>query len=218
MQSVFFPDPIFGWAFCAVLMALLAVAAYTDLRALTIPKPLTLSLLGLGLAANLVRGAWLGADGLAVWLFGQSGSWLGAVDGLLFSLAGFALAFAIFFILWIMSACGGGDLKLFAALAAWLGPELSIMVLIGTLVLVFVLSFARIVVRTSTHGVFAAVRSANAIKHGPGNRPIPKSRLISYSLPVAIATALVVFWVLRVDLRLAAPQENPNARAEIHAR
>ena len=216
MHSAFFPDPIFGWAFYTVLMALLAVATYTDLRALIIPKQLTLSLLGLGLVANLVRGAWLGGEGIAVWLFGENGSWLGAVDGLLFSLAGFALGFAIFFVLWIMGACGGGDLKLFAALAAWLGPSMSVMVLIGTLVLVFALSAVRLVARTSSKGVFAAVRSAQG--PGSGRRPIAKSRLVSYALPVAVATALVVLWVLRVDLRLAAPQEPLNERAEIHAR
>jgi prepilin peptidase CpaA len=144
MYAAFFPDPIFGWVFCAVLLALLTAAAYIDLRALIIPKPLTLTLLGLGLLANLVRGAWLGGTGASVWLLGVKGGWLGAVDGLLFALAGFGLGFAIFFVLWVMGACGGGDLKLFAALAAWLGPGLSILVLIATLVLVLVVSAARL--------------------------------------------------------------------------
>ncbi len=220
MHAAFFPDPVFGWAFYVVLMALLAIAAYTDLRALVIPKQLTLTLLGLGLAVNLIRGAWLGATGAPVWLLGEGGSGLGALDGVLFSLAGFALGFAIFFVLWVMGACGGGDLKLFAALAAWLGPNLSIMVLIGTLALVFVVSAFRLVAKTSKKGVFAAVRPTPAFNRptGSGKGPIPRSRLISYALPVALATAFVVLWVLRVDLRLSAPPETPNERAEIHAR
>lgn len=220
MHAAFFPDPVFGWVFYVVLMALLAGAAYTDLRALIIPKPLTLTLLGLGLLANLVRGAWLGGKGASVWLLGEDGGWLGALDGLLFALAGFGLGFAIFFVLWVMGACGGGDLKLFAALAAWLGPSLCVLVLIATLVLVLLVSAARLVHKTSQRGVFAAVRATPGPtrKSDLGKGPLPRYRLISYALPVAVATGLVVLWVLRVDLRLSAPPETPTARAEIHAR
>ncbi len=220
MHAAFFPDPLFGWAFYVVLVALLATAAYTDLRTLVIPKQLTLTLLGLGVLVNLVRGTWLGATGNPVWVFGtDAGGFVGALDGLLFSLAGFGLGFALFFILWVLGACGGGDLKLFAALAAWLGPTLGVFVLIGTLVLVFAISAFRLAVKTSRRGVFAAVRSTPSFLRtsGGSNRPISKSRLVSYALPVAIATALVLLWVLRVDLRLSAPPAPSNERAEIHA-
>jgi Flp pilus assembly protein protease CpaA len=218
MHAVFFPDPVFGWAFYVVLLALLAAAAYVDVRWLTIPKPITLTLLGLGLLFNIVRGAWLGGSGASVWVLGDSGSWLGALDGVLFALAGFALCFVLFFILWIMGASGGGDLKLFAAVGAWLGPTNAVMVLIGTIVIVLGLSAFRIMKRTATRGVFAAVRSPGVAGRTGGKGPIQKSRLISYSLPVAVAAAVVLLWVWRVDLRLSAPPETPNERAEIHAR
>ena len=47
----------------------------------------------------------------------------GAAYGLLFSLLGFLLGFGIFFVLWLLRGgrYGGGDLKLFAATASWLG-------------------------------------------------------------------------------------------------
>src|SRR5438270_12388863 len=101
MHAAFFPDPVFGWGFYLVLVSFLAPAPYTDLRSLVIPKPLTLTLLGLGLLANGVRGAWLGATGAPVWVLGAGGG-SGAVDGVLFALAGFGLAFALFFVLWIL--------------------------------------------------------------------------------------------------------------------
>src|ERR1700687_1446164 len=185
MHAAFFPDPVFGWAFYVVLLALLASAAYVDLRWLTIPKPITLTLLGLGLLMNVVRGAWLGGSGASVWVLSQGGAWLGAADGVLFAVAGFALSFAIFFVLWIMGAGGGGDLKLFAALGAWLGPVNIVLVLMGTIVLVFLFSAFGIMKRTATRGVFAAVRSPGV--RGGVKGPVPKARLVRYALPVAIA-------------------------------
>src|SRR5262249_31381464 len=102
MRPPFFPAPAFGWGYLLLLPGLLAVASYTDLRRLTIPKWLTLTVLALGLAANLVRGAWLGGTGQPAWVLSGSGEWLGLLDGLLFALAGFALGFVLFFVLWLM--------------------------------------------------------------------------------------------------------------------
>jgi hypothetical protein len=77
----------------------------------------------------------------------------------------------------------------------------------------------RLVVKTSRRGVFAAVRATPGFARnaGSGKGPIPRSRLVSYALPVAVATALVLPWVLRVDLRLSTA-DTPNERAEVHAR
>src|SRR5437762_2166932 len=103
----FFPNPVFGWGFVGVLIAFLAVASYVDLRALIVPKWLTLPLAGLGLVANALRAAWLGAMGNQVWRLGDKGLWIGAVDGILFALAGFALGFALYFLMWILGVVGG---------------------------------------------------------------------------------------------------------------
>src|SRR5436309_15904199 len=135
-MQTFFPDPIFGWVCYLILVALLAVASYFDQRYQLIPKKLTIGLLALGVVFNLVRGAWMGAAGHETWILAGGSVWLGMLDGLLFALAGFALGFALFFVLWILGACGGGDVKLFAAMAAWLGPQISVMVLLCTIVIV----------------------------------------------------------------------------------
>src|SRR5438874_13835628 len=120
MPHPFFPGLLFAWAFYLVLTALMGVAAYTDLRRMVIPKQLTLGALALGLVFNIVRGAWVGAngEGSGVWLLGANGPFAGALDGLLYAGAGFAIGFGLFVIMWILGTCGGGDVKLFAALGA----------------------------------------------------------------------------------------------------
>src|SRR5437870_831949 len=80
----YFPDPVSGWVFLSALAALLGVASYTDERYMKVPKWLTLPALGLGLLASLVRGGLLASHGHAVWVLGESGVFMGAVDGLLF--------------------------------------------------------------------------------------------------------------------------------------
>src|SRR5687767_1357088 len=133
----FFPGPAFAWTFCLVLVGITLFATYTDLRRFTIPKTLTLFALALGLLFNTVRGAWMaGVEGSSGWVLGGQSGLVGALDGLLFALAGFGVGFGLFFVMWFLGTCGGGDVKLFAALGAWVGPTLAIYVLIGTLVFV----------------------------------------------------------------------------------
>src|SRR5262245_56621526 len=136
MQTPFFPELAFGWAYVIILLGILTVASVLDLRTMRVPKWLTLTALPLGIVVNIVRGAWLASDGQAAWALEPNGWMLGALDGLLFALAGFAVGFVLFFLMWILGACGGGDVKLFAALGAWLGPALAIQVLLASLVVV----------------------------------------------------------------------------------
>src|SRR4051812_41152392 len=120
-MSFFFPEPVFGWVYLAALWSLLIAASYLDVRTLTIPKRLSLALLGVGLLLNMVRGAWLAWDGGPTWLLPGDSPLTGGLDGLLFALAGFAAGFGLFLLLWLGGVCGGGDVKLFAALGAWTG-------------------------------------------------------------------------------------------------
>src|SRR5262245_9751065 len=108
----FFPDPIFGWAFALTLLALLLAASFVALRFMKIPNGIPLTAIALGIAFNIGRLALLAANEQKTWLIQTSNLWLGGVDGLLFSLAGFLLAFALYTVIWILGACGGGDVKL----------------------------------------------------------------------------------------------------------
>lgn len=210
MHQFFFPNPAFGWTFCLSLMSLLMVAAFTDLRHMIVPKWLTLSALVLGIVMNLARGTWMGLEGGQAWILGVHGGWTGALDGMLFTVSGFLVGFSLFFLLWILGVCGGGDVKLFAALGAWVGPLLPLWVLTGTVFVVAFITIARMLVSFPASGFRTVFRKGTA---GPGAKTAqskgqkPKKRLITFSMPVAVVTSLVLLWVFRVDLHLAPPKE-----------
>jgi prepilin peptidase CpaA len=85
------------WPTCVVL----AVATFTDLRSRRIPNWLVFPFL-------------LAGVGTSVWLHG----WLGAAQ----SAAGFGLGAMVFGFLFWMGGMGMGDVKLCAAIGAWVGP------------------------------------------------------------------------------------------------
>lgn len=216
MEHPFFPDPVFGWTYFLVLAALMAVAAVVDLRKTRIPKGLTVSALVLGVAFSVARGAWLGASGQVqriLWLPVENNAWLGALDGLLFALVGFLLGFGLFFVMWILGTCGGGDVKLFAALGAWGGVTLTIVLLAVTIGFVAFLSVARLAWTALNRGVRPAARDFSmrgahrkgkrAGKQGYAEAPTSRHRLMAYSLPVALSVIVVFLWVFRAELRLA---------------
>ena len=100
----------------ALLLSCLAVAIiYTDTRYRRIPNKLVLVTLIGGLTINAFFG----------------GSW-----GLLLSLGGFALAFALMLLLHVFGALGAGDVKLFGAVGSIVGvslvlPTLMVVALVG---------------------------------------------------------------------------------------
>ena len=185
MKAPFFPDPAFGWTFYLVLVSITLVAAWIDWKRFIVPKPLALLLLSTGVLFNLVRGAWLGSQEQPGAYFGQAGLGWGLMEGFLFSLAGFAVGFSLFFLLWIMKTCGGGDVKLFAAMGAWLGPLWTIYILIGTW---FLVAFC--------YAGFNSIR--HFFKHGLKRQ----KQQVAYSFPVAVSTAIILLWVFRFDLNL----------------
>jgi Flp pilus assembly protein protease CpaA len=181
----FYPDPLFGWIFYLTLAGLLAWAAYVDWRLLTIPKPIVFITLGLGLALNLARGLGLGRQGWPGTLLGWTGAFGGAADGLLFAVAGFAVGFLLFFALWLLGTCGGGDVKLFAALGAWLGPLWTIYILIGSYLIIL---FGFVLLGWLSHVARRGLK--------------PRKQQIAYSFPVALAVLVILLWTCRAELGL----------------
>jgi prepilin peptidase CpaA len=89
----------------------LCVASFTDLRSRRIPNWLVLPFL----LAGIVVGAWLHG-------------WSGASQ----SLEGMALGFLIYGFLFWMGGMGAGDVKLCAAIGAWIGPNQLFIALVVT--------------------------------------------------------------------------------------
>jgi prepilin peptidase CpaA len=203
----YFPDPVTGWVFLAGLTALLAIASYTDQRFMKVPKWLSLPALVLGLLASAVRGAMLGATGSPVWLLTAEGATTGAIDGLLFALAGFAVGFVLFFGMWLMGVCGGGDVKLFAAIGAWIGPVLVVAVLAASLVVLWFVVLGVMISRLM-RGRRLAMRGGQPAT-GPRS-PI----IIKYSLIATLGAIPVLLWAFRADLGLA-PRPITTQSAEV---
>ncbi len=99
--------PVLAWR--ALLTILLLTACVTDVRARRIPNALVLAVVGAALVrASLITWTPASDAGLAS---GPGDAALGALAGL-----------ALWLPLYVAGAFGAGDVKLFAAAAAWLGP------------------------------------------------------------------------------------------------
>ncbi|MGA3065914.1 MAG: A24 family peptidase [Tepidisphaeraceae bacterium] len=170
------------WMRMAPFLALLGVAAVTDILWRRIPNWLTVALM----AAGLVRAAWL---------FG--------LQGLDHSALGLVVGGSLGFALFAMSALGGGDVKLLAAIGAWMGPKGVFLVFIVEavvgLVIVLVQALAQGRVRTLfRNSALIAVNFAYASETGLG--PVVESgrsmksvsRPLPYAVPTLVATLLVL--------------------------
>jgi Flp pilus assembly protein protease CpaA len=194
----YFPEPVSGWLFVSGLVVILALASYTDERYTKVPKWITIPAFFVGLVVSLLRGIWLASHDRPVWILGNGGVVLGAIDGLLFALAGVVVGFVTFFVIWILGGCGGGDVKLFAALGAWVGPYLSLLNLLASLVLLMLCFLAVIAYRLLS-----------------GRRPMPSKNgrspvIVRFSLLAAAAVLMVSLWSFREDLGLVRPRAVPS--------
>jgi prepilin peptidase CpaA len=99
-----------GFAWWPTLIVL-AVATFTDLRSRRIPNWLVFPFLLAGIVVSPLRHDWQGSSHGFGW------------HGLGQSLAGLGLSLLINIIPFFMGWTGGGDVKLCAAIGAWVGPE-----------------------------------------------------------------------------------------------
>jgi prepilin peptidase CpaA len=159
---------------------LLTLACLTDLRTRRIPNVLTFSAAAGAVLFHLAIGGWSAAG---------------------WSLAGLFLGAALFFPMFALRGMGAGDVKLLAAIGAWLGPG----------------QVAAVALATSIVG--GAIAIAVALAHGylkkaltnlylvlvhwriAGVRPLPAVTLdkasgprLAYAVPIAIGT-VVTLWL-----------------------
>lgn len=166
----------------AILVSLYtAIAAAVDVRLKRIPNFITVPAAVLGLLYHS---------------FAPHG------DGPLAALAGFAVGFALLLLPWLLGGGGMGDVKLLAALGAWLGPLLVLATFGMSAVMAGLIALAVITGSALTQGVTSTKRKyLVAGNHGgtsetSGGGRRPRRRTLPFAVPVALATWLVVGWLL----------------------
>jgi prepilin peptidase CpaA len=129
--------------------------------------------------------------------------WSGLADGAL----GFVIGFGVLFALWFIGGGGGGDVKLMGALSVWLGYRMTLMVLVVSTVFILVGTTCVVVYSVFRRGIQGSqdrylgtkkqtrqeARKARRI----GAETVEQKqdrRIMTYALPVALATWLVVTW------------------------
>lgn len=207
MEQPFFPNLPFAIAYVALIAVGLGYAAWRDWKTLVVPKWLSLSILGSGILMNAIRGSWMAIEGQRVLFLAPQNAALGTVDGLLFAFLGLACGFLMFFLFWIFGLCGGGDVKLVAAVGAWLGPRFVLgAVFLSTPFLVLV------VVLTMAYRILGGNLVSLASRTQTGTTPAARARrrVTSYSLPFALGAAVILgllLWGYQAYLNgAAAPQ------------
>jgi Flp pilus assembly protein protease CpaA len=214
VDKAFFPDVAFAWMFCVGLVLLIGIAAWTDTRRAKIPNRLCLVILALGLVMSAVRAGWLAADNKPLRLLETGAVWRGVIDGLLWASAGFLVAFAVMFVIWIMGSCGGGDVKLLASVSAWVGPDGFLFIWLGSVLVLFVWMGARILSGGMTpRGIKKTLAKLDAGRkaHDAGRDPVAKpGKRVTFSLPLLIATACILLVVYRYELQLVPPKSKPQ--------
>src|SRR5258708_1598366 len=93
------------WIRVITIVVFTMTAAIIDIRSRRIPNWITVPAALAGLAFHITRSG---------------------VDGLLYSLGGFAMGFGILFVLMVIGQGGGGDVKLMGAVGAWLGWKFTV--------------------------------------------------------------------------------------------
>jgi prepilin peptidase CpaA len=174
-------DPL-RYLMLAPLLLLLMWAALIDLRSRRIPNWLTFSLAAAGLLQSFLPGGFITP--------------LQASLGLL---TGFALNIGLFAI----NVRGGGDVKLFAALGAWVGPLITFEVFIVSILVAALGALVQAFVAGKIGALFSntallAVSLAHPKELGVAHVTRPDGsfrsigRPVPYAVPVIIATVLVL--------------------------
>lgn len=169
----------------AALVALfMLLCAIWDFRTKKIPNWLTVSAAVIGLGYHTFAPHGIGP----VW-----------------ALAGFAVGFSLLIVPWLLGGGGMGDVKMLAALGTWLGPVMVLVAFGGGTILAAVGAIGVIAFSTVGEGITITQRRYLAARAGSGSesgRALAKGkarRVLPFAVPVALATWLVLAWMLMVS-------------------
>jgi prepilin peptidase CpaA len=157
-----------------LLSAMLVIGVHSDLRHHRIPN--VLSLFGLIAAFAL--------QGLA-----------GGVHGLLWGLAGAAVGLLCFAPLYLLRGMGGGDVKLLAAVGAFLGPQGAVLAALLSLVAGGLAALAYLMWQVTRASASALVRDGSSAMNASAIAAVQSARRhrLAFALPIALGS-LAASW------------------------
>jgi len=153
-----------------------ALAAATDIRMHRIPNYLTVPTAVLGLAYHtLAPTGW----------------------GPLASLLGLVVGFSLLFIPWLLGGSGMGDVKLLAALGAWLGWKCLLAAFAVSTIFAAVAALAILTHNSLKGGDRKTGRRKADLRRWTG-RPVGRrrSRILPFAVPVAMSTWSILIWLV----------------------
>ena len=157
------------------VIVLVTVAARADVRTRTIPNLITFPALLLGIAAHAA---------------------LAGTAGLASSLAGLALAGGVLLPGWLFRWMGGGDVKLMAAVGAWLAWPQAVIAVLASLVMggaiALIVAVRRGLVRQALTG--AALIGASTVVRPGGLPPVTTGVRFPFALAV-FAGSIIALWL-----------------------
>ncbi len=157
--------PVISFIGVSILMI---IAVIIDVRVRRIPNWLTVSAFALGVVFHTVAHGW---------------------SGLWFSMAGFAVGFAILYVLWLIGGGGGGDVKLMGAVGAWSGPLFTLLIFLGSAIFA-VLCVMFMIVKNGPR------KAREQVDHSQTNSRTAVKQYIPYAVPVAMAVWTVFLFQL----------------------
>jgi prepilin peptidase CpaA len=162
----------------ALYTLLLVIACVTDVRWRRIPNALVLVLALTGFAFSVTMEPWL--------------------PGLMRAVGGLALGFSIWILFHIAGGLGAGDVKMFAAAAAWLGPGGAWRAALVAALAGGVLSLVALVLQRRTReGLERVAMSVSMFSLAPLGKVAPDQQRKTY-LPYGVALAcgaLLTAWI-----------------------